>query len=120
MRCANRLDSVTAIVAKRAREFVLNSVGCSTETVTGALLDRVVGVMDYPQHSQSCGAVSLYLGMVWVLAAAPVHEPVMFDLDEPDWGLFQHFHEKLQETIKKSPEFAMAAGNAPLHEDAPF
>jgi hypothetical protein len=51
---------------------------------------------------------------------APVHDPVMFDLDEPDWGLFQHFHEKLQETIKKSPEFAMAAGNAPLHEDAPF
>ena len=76
MRWAKRLDSVTAIVAKRAREFVLNSVGCSTETVTGALLDRVVGVMDYPQHSQSCGAVSLYLGMVWVLAAAPVHEPV--------------------------------------------
>ena len=51
---------------------------------------------------------------------APVHEPVMFDLDEPDWGVFQHFHEKLQETIKKSPQFAAAAGNAPLHEDAPF
>jgi len=50
---------------------------------------------------------------------APVHEPVMFDLDQPDWEVFQHFHEKLQETIKKSPEFAMAAGNAPM-EDAPF
>ena len=50
---------------------------------------------------------------------APVHEAVMFDLDQPDWEVFQHFHEKLQETIKKSPEFAMAAGNAPM-EDAPF
>jgi hypothetical protein len=50
---------------------------------------------------------------------APVHEPVMFDLDQPDWEVFQNFHEKLQESIKKSPEFAMAAGNAPM-EDAPF
>jgi hypothetical protein len=51
---------------------------------------------------------------------AAVHEPVMFDLDEPEWEIFQRLHEKLQEQIKKSPEFAMAAGNAPLHEDAPF
>ena len=51
---------------------------------------------------------------------APVHEPVIFDLDQPDWEVFQNFHEKLQEYIKKSPEFAMAAGNAPLTEDAPF
>ena len=51
---------------------------------------------------------------------APVHDSVMFDLDEPDWNVFQHFHPKLQESIKKSPEFAVAAGNAPLTEDAPF
>jgi hypothetical protein len=44
----------------------------------------------------------------------------MFDLDQPEWEIFQQLHEKLQETIKKSPEFVMAAGNAPLHEDAPF
>jgi len=50
----------------------------------------------------------------------PIHEVVKFDLDEPDWAIFQGLHEKLQETIKKSPEFAMAAGNAPLLEDAPF
>jgi hypothetical protein len=43
---------------------------------------------------------------------APVHDNITFDLDQPDWTVFQHFHEKLQETIKKSPEFAMAAGNA--------
>lgn len=53
---------------------------------------------------------------------APVHEPVMFDLDQPDWEVFQHFHEKLQETIKKSPEFAMAAGNATpsIDDEIPF
>jgi len=43
---------------------------------------------------------------------AAIHDNVTFDLDQPDWTVFQHFHEKLQETIKKSPEFAMAAGNA--------
>lgn len=53
----------------------------------------------------------------------PVHSVVMFDLDQPDWEIFQNFHEKLQETIKKSPQFAeaisMASPNAPM-EDAPF
>lgn len=54
---------------------------------------------------------------------AAVHAPVMFDLDQPDWDLFQNFHERLQETIKKSSEFAqaisMAGSNEPM-EDAPF
>lgn len=51
-----------------------------------------------------------------------VHSVVLFDLDQPDWDLFKNFHEKLQETIKKSPEFAMAAGNAtpPADDDIPF
>lgn len=50
---------------------------------------------------------------------AGVHEVVMFDLDAPNWEVFQGFHEKLQESIKKSPEFAMAAGNA-VPEEADF
>lgn len=41
---------------------------------------------------------------------APVHEVVVFDLDAPDMRVFNAFHEKLQETIKKSPEWARAAG----------
>lgn len=51
-----------------------------------------------------------------------VHSVVLFDLDQPDWDMFKNFHEKLQETIKKSPEFAMAAGNAtpPTDDDIPF
>ena len=37
---------------------------------------------------------------------APVHEPLVFDLDKPDMKVFNGFHEKLQEAIKKSPEWA--------------
>lgn len=37
---------------------------------------------------------------------APVHEHVLFDLDEPDMKVFATFHEKLQEAIKRSPEWA--------------
>ena len=37
---------------------------------------------------------------------APVHESVVFDLDKPDMKVFATFHEKLQEAIKKSPEWA--------------
>lgn len=36
----------------------------------------------------------------------PVHAPVVFDLDKPDMKVFNTFHEKLQEAIKKSPEWA--------------
>lgn len=37
---------------------------------------------------------------------APVHESVIFNLDEPDMVVFSTFHEKLQEAIKRSPEWA--------------
>ena len=48
---------------------------------------------------------------------APVHAPLMFDLDKPDMKVFDGFHEKLQEAIKKSPEWAKYSGNAasPAH-----
>jgi hypothetical protein len=45
-----------------------------------------------------------------------VHELVAFDLDNPDWSVFQGFHEKLQETIKQSPEFAQAISMADVGE----
>ena len=35
-----------------------------------------------------------------------VHAFVKFDLDKPDMNVFNSFHEKLQEAIKKSPEWA--------------
>lgn len=36
---------------------------------------------------------------------AAVHALVSFDLDDPDMEVFASFHEKLQEAIKKSPEW---------------
>ena len=41
---------------------------------------------------------------------APVHDNVIFDLDKPDMKVFESFHEKLQEAIKKTPEWAKLHG----------
>jgi len=48
---------------------------------------------------------------------APVHPNQMFDLDKPDLKMFAAFHEKLQDAIKKSPEWASATGAK--HNPAP-
>lgn len=51
----------------------------------------------------------------------PVHENVIFNLDEPDWTLFDSFHDKLKEAIKRSPEYAQATGgNQETPEEIPF
>jgi hypothetical protein len=39
---------------------------------------------------------------------APVHEHIVFDLDKPDWSVFESFHDKLRDAIAKSPEYAKA------------
>ena len=60
---------------------------------------------------------------------APVHENILFDLDKPDMTVFATFHEKLQEAIKKSPEWAISQNQKPASsggsgfedmDDAPF
>ena len=61
---------------------------------------------------------------------APMHNNVIFNLDNPDMDVFATFHEKLQEAIKKSPEWAAAnkhpssgfddMPNGPEFEDPPF
>lgn len=43
---------------------------------------------------------------------APVHADLIFDLDHPDMELFSTFHEKLQEAIKKSPEWKARHGES--------
>lgn len=47
---------------------------------------------------------------------AGVHDLVMFDLDKPDLDVFGRLHAKVQETIKKSPEWSRVAGG---QQDAP-
>ena len=44
---------------------------------------------------------------------AAVHEHVLFDLDSPDMAVFASFHEKLQDAIKRSPEWARHSKQAP-------
>jgi hypothetical protein len=55
---------------------------------------------------------------------AAIHETVMFDLDNPDWAVFDAFHDKLKDAIKRSPEFVQAAGHtatpAGSYDDEPF
>lgn len=41
---------------------------------------------------------------------AAVHAHIVFDLDKPDMNIFNNFHEKLQEAIKRSPEYARSQG----------
>lgn len=63
---------------------------------------------------------------------APVHKDIIFNLDSPDMEIFNSFHEKLQEAIKKAPEWkasnhASAKGDADetggladMSDDIPF
>ena len=51
---------------------------------------------------------------------AAVHEPVVFDLDKPDMKVFSAFHEKLQDAIKRSPEWAKSQGLQPSPQTAGF
>lgn len=44
---------------------------------------------------------------------APVHEHVLFDLDAPDLKVFGSFHDKLQDAIRRSPEWARHERKAP-------
>ena len=46
---------------------------------------------------------------------APVHDVLLFDLDKPDMQIFEGFHEKLQEAIKKSPEWQKHARQGQRH-----
>lgn len=51
---------------------------------------------------------------------APVHDSVVFDLDKPDMKVFNTFHEKLQDAIKRSPEWARSQGLEPSPRTSGF
>ena len=50
---------------------------------------------------------------------AAVHDNLVFDLDKPDMKVFNAFHEKLQDAIKKSPEWQKHAKQSSGSEDMP-
>jgi hypothetical protein len=51
---------------------------------------------------------------------AAIHANVMFNLDEPDMEVFATFHEKLQDAIKRSPEWSKATGSKSSHKGPDF
>lgn len=56
---------------------------------------------------------------------APVHDNMIFNLDDPDMVVFNNFHEALQDKIASSPEWknrqsARQPESAPVDEEIPF
>ena len=47
-----------------------------------------------------------------------VHALLTFNLDDPDMAIFEGFHEKLQDTIRSSPEWQRVAGKKPAAQAA--
>ena len=71
-------------------------VNVTTSETNGKVYSNVAGLTPLP-------------GALKNAKPAPVHAPQVFDLDKPDMEVFATFHEKLQEAIKKSPEWAKHA-----------
>jgi hypothetical protein len=72
-------------------------VNVTTSETNGKTYSNVAGLTPLPAALKSA-------------KPAGVHEFVTFNLDEPDMNVFATFHEKLQEAIKRSPEWAQLHG----------
>ena len=46
----------------------------------------------------------------------PIHENVLFDLDNPDMDVFSRFHASLQDAIKKAPEWSGSQESQSSHQ----
>ena len=68
-------------------------VNCTVSESNGKTYTNVAGLTPLPGALKNAKPV-------------PVHENVTFDLDAPDMKVFATFHEKLQEAIKRSPEWS--------------
>ena len=67
-------------------------VNATTSETNGKTYTNVAGITPLP-------------GALKNAKPAPVHDNLIFDLDTPDMKVFNGFHEKLQDAIKKSPEW---------------
>lgn len=81
-------------------------VNVTTSETNGKTYSNVAGITPLPSALKAA-------------KPAPVHEPVLFDLDSPDLAAFEKFHEKLQEAIKRSPEWAAFVGEAHQPQHSP-
>lgn len=76
-------------------------INVTTSETNGKVYSNVAGITPLP-------------GALKNSKPAAVHPPVIFNLDEPDLSVFETFHEKLQEAIKRSPEWATFVGAEPV------
>jgi hypothetical protein len=101
------------------------------EEAAGFDVSRLIGAycMLNITSSESNGKTYSNISSITPLPAAlknnkpsPVHSNVIFNLDDPDFEVFGRFYEKLQATIKNSPEWAELQRNHGQHntEDIPF
>ena len=67
-------------------------VNVTTSETNGKTYSNVAGLTPLP-------------GALKNVKPQPVHMLVSFDLDKPDMNVFASFHEKLQDAIKRSPEW---------------
>lgn len=101
-------------VAKLVGAYAM--VNCTQSETNGKTYTNVAGLTPIP-------------GALKNAKPAAVHANVIFDLDKPDLAVFATFHEKMQEAIKRSPEWARSQGknssgfddmpNSPEFDDAP-
>lgn len=78
-------------------------VNVTESTTNGKTYSNVAGITPLPSALKNA-------------KPEPVHGNVKFNLDEPDMAVFATFHEKLQEAIKKSPEWAQSQGTSYAHQ----
>lgn len=80
-------------------------INVTTSETNGKTYSNVAGITPLP-------------GALKNAKPSPVHGPVIFNLDAPDMAVFAKFHEKLQEAIKRSPEWKAAQGGS--HTEAEY
>ncbi len=82
-------------------------VNVTTSETNGKTYSNVAGITPLP-------------GALKNAKPAPVHEHIVFDLDSPNMDVFATFHEKLQEAIKRSPEWARKSPANKQHHEPPM
>ena len=104
--------------ALRGRDFTEEELkGFDLKTIVGAycMINVTVTESGGKTYSNVAGISPLHKSMT---KPAAVHQNQIFDLDDIDLFLFESFHEKLQDYIKQSPEWAVNNGNVNHHSES--
>lgn len=72
-------------------------INVTTSETNGKTYSNVAGITPLP-------------GALKNAKPAGVHAPIIFNLDNPDLSIFETFHEKLKDAIKRSPEWGDFVG----------